>query len=51
MVAYWLIIAVPAATVAIIYIIRKLREWQWGWIRNRYSLTGKTYIVTGANTG
>lgn len=49
MVAYWLI--VPAATVAIIYLVRKLREWQWGWISNKYPLSGKTYIVTGANTG
>lgn len=50
MVAYWLIIT-PAAAAALIYIIRKIRCWQWGWIRNRYALTGKTYIVTGANTG
>lgn len=47
---YWYL-AVPAATVAIIYIIRRIRVWQWGHIRNRYSLAGKTYIVTGANTG
>jgi len=50
MAVYGLIIY-PVATVALIYIIRKLRCWQWGWIRNRYSLQGKTFIVTGANTG
>lgn len=50
MIGYGLIIY-PAATVALIYIIRKIRCWQWGWIQNRYSLEGKTFIVTGANTG
>lgn len=47
---YWYF-AVPVASVAVIYIIRRIRVWQWGKIRNRYSLAGKTYIVTGANTG
>lgn len=47
---YWYF-AIPAATVALVYIIRRIRVWQWGHIRNRYSLAGKTYIVTGANTG
>lgn len=47
---YWYL-AVPVASVAFIYIIRRIRVWQWGHIRNRYSLAGKTYIVTGANTG
>jgi len=50
MVGYGLIIY-PVATVALIYIIRKIRCWQWGWIRHRYSLQGKMFIVTGANTG
>lgn len=48
---YWYYIGVPVATVAFIYIVRRIRVWQWGSIRNRYSLEGKTYIVTGANTG
>lgn len=47
---YWYF-AVPVASVAVIYIIRRIRVWQWGRIRNRYSLAGKTFIVTGANTG
>lgn len=47
----YLYIVTPVATVAFIYIIRKIREWQWGRIRDKYSLAGKTFIVTGANTG
>lgn len=47
---YWYF-AVPVASVAVIYIIRRIRVWQWGRIRDRYSLAGKTFIVTGANTG
>lgn len=49
-ISYWYFV-VPVASVAFIYIVRKIRVWQWGRIRNRYSLAGKTYIVTGANTG
>ena len=29
-----LLIIIPSVTAATIYIIRKLREWQWGWVRN-----------------
>lgn len=47
---YWYIV-VPVAAVAFIYVVRKIRCWQWGWIRDRYPLTGKTFIITGANTG
>lgn len=47
----YLYLVVPIASVAVIYIVRKIRVWQWGWIRNKYSLAGKTFIVTGANTG
>lgn len=47
---YWYFV-VPVASIAVIYVIRKIRVWQWGKIRNKYSLAGKTYIVTGANTG
>ena len=43
--------AILMVSVAVIYIIRRVRVWQWGRIRNRYSLAGKTFIVTGANTG
>lgn len=42
---------IPVGTVCTIYAIRKLREYQWGWVRNHSSLDGKVYIVTGANTG
>lgn len=49
--AYWYYIGVPVATVAFIYIVRRIRVWQWGRIRDKYSLADKTYIVTGANTG
>lgn len=47
---YWYFV-VPIASVAVIYLIRKIRVWQWGHISNKYSLAGKTFIVTGANTG
>lgn len=47
---YWYFV-VPIASVAVIYLIRKIRVWQWGRIRDKYSLAGKTFIVTGANTG
>lgn len=42
---------VPVAAVAGIYIIRKLRELKWGWVRNTSSLKGKIFVITGANTG
>lgn len=41
----------PAAVAGTVYAVRKLREWQWGWVRDRYSLEGRVYVVTGANTG
>lgn len=43
---YWYFVA-PVASVAFIYLVRRIRVWQWGSIRNKYSLAGKTYIVTG----
>lgn len=42
---------VPVGCVTVIYLIRKLREMQWGWVRATYLLTGKIFIITGANTG
>lgn len=42
---------IPAAGVAVVYLVRKLREWQWGWVRNTSQLKDQIYIVTGANTG
>lgn len=51
----YLYASVPVGVLAgcgiFVYLIRKLREWQWGWVRETYSLSGKVYIVTGANTG
>lgn len=47
----YLYVLVPLGALSAIYLIRKLRVWQWGWVRNRYSLEGKVFIVTGANTG
>lgn len=48
-----LFVLLPAAAgaVLIVYLIRKIREYQWGWIRNNSSLKDKIYIITGANTG
>lgn len=42
---------IPAGIVSAIYLIRKLREFQWGWVRQNYSLQDKVFIITGANTG
>lgn len=47
---YYLCLPLSAAAAGI-YLIRKLREWQWGWVYNKYPLTDKIYIITGANTG
>lgn len=44
--------AASVATAAFIIITgRCICVWRWGRIRNKYSLAGKTFIVTGANTG
>lgn len=42
---------IPVGVICFIYAIRKFREYQWGWVRNKSSLEGKIFIVTGANTG
>ncbi|KAG4065504.1 hypothetical protein HA402_013274 [Bradysia odoriphaga] len=42
---------IPVGTVISVHAIRKLCEYQWGWVRNKSSLEGKIFIVTGANTG
>lgn len=47
---YWYL-AIPVVGVGLVYVVRKIREYQWGWVRNQDSLQGKVYIVTGANTG
>ncbi|XP_058831899.1 retinol dehydrogenase 13 isoform X3 [Topomyia yanbarensis] len=46
-----LYLLIPVGIGAGIYLIRKLREYQWGWVRNNSSLRGKLFIVTGSNTG
>jgi NAD(P)-dependent dehydrogenase (short-subunit alcohol dehydrogenase family) len=37
--------------IVIIYLVRKLREYYWGWVRTTYSLEDKIFIITGANAG
>ncbi|XP_001237833.3 retinol dehydrogenase 12 isoform X2 [Anopheles arabiensis] len=46
-----LYLLVPVGVGASLYVIRKLRELQWGWVRNNAPLRGKVFIITGANTG
>ncbi|XP_065083488.1 retinol dehydrogenase 12-like isoform X1 [Ochlerotatus camptorhynchus] len=46
-----LYLMIPVGIGAGIYLIRKLRERQWGWVRHNYSLRDKVFIVTGSNTG
>lgn len=46
-----LYLLIPVGVVAAIYGIRKIREYQWGWVRNQSSLKGKVFVITGANTG
>ncbi|CAO1421219.1 unnamed protein product [Diamesa tonsa] len=41
----------PVAVGAGIYLLRKQREYAWGWVSSNSSLKGKLYIITGANTG
>lgn len=48
--SFWYI-GVPAAAAALIFIVRRVCVWRWGCIPDKYSLAGKVFIVTGANTG
>lgn len=48
---FYAIVPIGFGVVAAIYLVRKLREFQWGWVRNNYSLKDKVFIITGANTG
>jgi FlaA1/EpsC-like NDP-sugar epimerase len=32
-------------------LLRKFREYQWGYCKSKSSLNGKVFIVTGANSG
>ncbi|CAD7084127.1 unnamed protein product [Hermetia illucens] len=48
---YLLTPAGVAGIVGALYLIRKYREYTWGWVRNKYSLKDKIYIITGANSG
>lgn len=48
---YYLYAIVPLGALSTIYLIRKIRECQWGWVHADYPLQGKIYIITGANTG
>lgn len=42
---------IPAAIAGGLYLIRKQREYSWGWVKSPHNLDGKIFIVTGANTG
>lgn len=42
---------VPIGVVAGIFLIRRLREKQWGWVTNNSSLKDRIFVITGANTG
>ncbi|XP_055697523.1 retinol dehydrogenase 12-like [Phlebotomus papatasi] len=44
-------ILIPVGVGATLYLIRKLREHHFGWVRNHSSLKDRVYVVTGANTG
>lgn len=35
----------------VVGLVRKFREYQWGHCKNKSSLNGKVFIVTGANSG
>lgn len=47
----WYFVLPAFSSVSVIYLIRKLREYQWGWVKAKYSLKNKVFIITGANTG
>ncbi|CAG9810796.1 unnamed protein product [Chironomus riparius] len=42
---------IPAGIAGGLYLIRKQREYSWGWVKKPHNLEGKIFIVTGANTG
>ncbi len=44
-------VSIPLCTVASLYLLRKAREFSWGWLRNNRDLSGKCFLVTGANCG
>ncbi|CAG9808688.1 unnamed protein product [Chironomus riparius] len=46
-----LLITLPVVAAGVIYLIRKQREYSWGWANNKSSLKGKVFIITGANSG
>jgi NAD(P)-dependent dehydrogenase (short-subunit alcohol dehydrogenase family) len=45
------LVLVAAGSIGLAYLLRKFREYQWGWVRSTGSLKDKLYIVTGANSG
>ncbi|XP_059612449.1 retinol dehydrogenase 12-like [Phlebotomus argentipes] len=46
-----LYILIPVGVGAALYVMRKLRERHFGWVRNNSSLKDRIFVVTGANTG
>ncbi|XP_055627231.1 retinol dehydrogenase 12-like isoform X1 [Toxorhynchites rutilus septentrionalis] len=45
-----LLIPVGLVTVGV-YALRRYKIRRWGWVKNKHSLKGKLFIITGANTG
>lgn len=45
-----LLIPIGLVTVGV-YMLRRYKIRKWGWVKNKYSLKGKLFIITGANTG
>lgn len=43
--------AVGVGLAGVIYMIRKMREYKWGWVTSTDSLKNKIFIITGCNTG
>uniref|UniRef100_A0A1B0CB24 Dehydrogenase with different specificities related to short-chain alcohol dehydrogenase n=1 Tax=Lutzomyia longipalpis TaxID=7200 RepID=A0A1B0CB24_LUTLO len=44
-------ILIPVGVGAALYVVRKLRERHFGWVRNASSLKDRIFVITGANTG
>lgn len=45
------VVAIPVTVAVTIGIIRKIRNLQWGQCNSSHSLRGRTFLITGANSG
>jgi NAD(P)-dependent dehydrogenase (short-subunit alcohol dehydrogenase family) len=45
------IFLIVAIAIGLGYLLRKFREFQWGWVKSTSSLKDKIFIITGANSG